>query len=249
MQIAIRFTAAAAVLVLSTSLAAADEVRLNGATTAIDRFVNPSKAAVEKATGHTLTIVGNATGRGLADLVDGKCDASLASEPLDIAAEAAKAAGHDVDPGKLKLHVVRYDEIVFVVHKNNPVKKLSWQQIRDIHTGKIGNWKEVGGKDLPITVYSDALTGGTRAMIKYVVLEGKDYGATVKPQANVKKVGEMVALAEDSIGGIGKGFADTDKVSIIETKKIERPLGIITLGAPSAPVAKVIAAFQAEAKN
>ena len=52
---------------------------------------------------------------------------------------------------------MRNYEIVFIVHANNPVTKLTLQQLSDIHTGKITNWKQLGGKDLPITVYSDAL--------------------------------------------------------------------------------------------
>ncbi|QNM98717.1 hypothetical protein [Chitinimonas koreensis] len=67
-----------ATLALGSHALAADEIRLHGATTAIDRFVNPYKAEVEKTTGFKLTIIGNATGRGLADLAEGKCDASLA---------------------------------------------------------------------------------------------------------------------------------------------------------------------------
>ena len=225
----------------------ADDVRLHGATTVVDRLVSPHKAAVEKATGHTLTVVGNATGRGLADLADGKCDASLSSEPMNIAVEAAKAAGKTVDPGKLQFAVISNDEIVFVTHKSNPVKKLSWQQIKDIHTGKIANWKEVGGKDMPIVVFSDSVTGGTRAMVKHVVLEGQEYGANVKAQPSVKKVNEMVAATEAGFGGLGKGFAETDKVNIVDTKKLERPLGIVTMGAPSPKVEKVIMAFKSAA--
>ncbi|MFT3736809.1 MAG: substrate-binding domain-containing protein [Rhodocyclaceae bacterium] len=242
-------TLASALLIATCSLtASAGEVRMNGATTVVDRLVNPLKADVEKASGHTLTVVGNATGRGLADLADGKCDASMSSEPLNIAVEAAEAAGKKVDPSKLVFTVIKNDEIVFVVHKNNPVKKLTWAQIRDIHTGKITNWKEVGGKDAPITVFTDALTGGTRAMIKHIVLEGQDYGAASKPQPAVKRVFEQVAVTEEGFGGVGKGFVDADKVTIIDTKKLERPLGFITMGKPAGDTAAVISAFQKAAK-
>jgi phosphate transport system substrate-binding protein len=228
----------------------AAEIRLNGATTVVDRVITPHKAAVEKATGHTLKVVGNATGRGLVDLTEGRADASMSSEPIDIAVAAAKAAGKDVDPKTLQLSVIRNDEIVFVVNKANPVSKLTMAQIKDMHLGKITNWKEVGGKDLPIVVFGDSLTGGTRAMIKSVVLGGQEYGAVVKPQASVKKAAEQVEVTEGGIAGVGKGFVeDEPKVAIIKTTKIERPLGLITIGKPSADVASVIAAFKAEVKK
>src|SRR5262245_24049334 len=115
-----------------TGAALADTVKLHGATTVVDVVINPHRSAVQQATGHTLEIVGNATGRGLVDLADGKADASLVSEPLDIAVAAAAAAGKTLDPSKLKLHEIRKDEIVFVVHPSNPVSSLTWEQIRDI---------------------------------------------------------------------------------------------------------------------
>jgi phosphate transport system substrate-binding protein len=227
----------------------AAEVRLNGATTVVNRVIDPYKVAVEKATGHTLVVVGNATGRGLVDLATGKCDASLTSEPMDIAVEAADAAGKKVDASKLVMTLVKYDEIVFVVHKNNPVKKLSRAQIRDISTGKIDNWNQVGGRDAPITQFTDAFTGGTRAMIKHIVLEGKEFDPASTAVPSVKVVAEQVAITENGFGGVGKGFVDPTKVNVIDTEKLERPLAFITMGKPTGNVAAVIKAFQEAAKK
>jgi phosphate transport system substrate-binding protein len=242
-------TAVAALLALGVvPTALADTVKLHGATTVVNVVVNPHRAAVEKSTGHTLEIVGNATGRGLVDLSEGKADASMVSEPLDIAVAAAEAAGKQIDPKTLQLHEVRKDEIVFVVHPANPVTKLTWEQLSDIHTGKITNWKQVGGKDQPIIVYSDALTGGTRAMVKKVVMGGADYAASVKALTAVARVAEVVAKEENAIGGIGKGFVDSTKLKIVDTQKVERPLGFITIGAPSAKVQQVIEAFKTASK-
>lgn len=220
-------------------------VRLHGATTVIDRVINPHRYAVEKATGHTLDVVGNATGKGLVDLAAGRCDAALVSEPMEIALKAAAAAGKPPDSAKLQFHPIANDLIVFVVHPSNPVKSLTWEQLRDIHTGKIRNWKEVGGSDAPINVYSDTLTGGTRAMIKATVLEGREYDAKVQPQVNVKKVAEMVAMDPNGIGGVGKGFVG-GKTRIVETKALERPLAMVTIGEPSPAVKVVIDAYRAE---
>src|SRR5262245_46669667 len=172
--------AAAVCAAFAAPPAVADTVKLNGATTVQNVVVNPHREAVQKATGHTLEIVGNATGKGLVDLSEGKCDAAMVSEPLDIAVSAAETAGKKIDPKTLQMLEIRKDEIVFVVHPGNGVGALTWDQLRDIHTGKTTNWKQVGGKDAPIVVYSDAVTGGTRAMIKKVVMGGAEYGAEVK---------------------------------------------------------------------
>jgi phosphate transport system substrate-binding protein len=243
------FAMAVLTLVVLAAPVRADEVRLHGATTVIDRLIIPYLAAVEKATGHKLEIVGNASGKGLVDLMEGRCDASLSSEPLEIALAAARTAGKDIDGGKLQFQVAMHDEIVFIVNPGNPVNSLTWEQIRDIHTGKIKNWKKVGGKDAPITVFTDTVTGGTRAMIKQVVMGGADFTSSAVVLTTVKKVGDMVAADTTGFGGLGKGFVDASRVKIVQTKKVERPLGFITVGAPTAKVAKVIDAFKAEAKK
>lgn len=236
--------AVAAALWAAAAPASAAPVRLHGATTVVDRVVAPHQAAVEKATGSTLEVVGNATGRGLVDLVDGRCDASLSSEPLEIALAAAATAGKRLDPARLQFHVVAHDEIVFVVHPSNAVTSLTREQLRGIHTGRIRNWKEVGGKDQPITVYTDTPTGGTRAMVKTIVLGGQEYGATVVPLAAVKKVADMVAVDPTGIGGLGKGFVDA-RVRVVKADTIERPLGFVTLGAPTPQLKAVVDAFRA----
>ena len=233
---------AAAVL---SSPAFADTVKLHGATTFVNVVLDPSREAVQKKTGHTLEVVGNATGKGLVDLVDGKADAAMVSEPIDIAVAAAKVAGKDVDPAKLKFHEIRKDEIVFIVHPSNAAGTLTWEQLKDIHTGKITNWKSVGGKDAPIVVYSDAVTGGTRAMIKKVVMGGSEYGVDVKSLTSVKRVAELVAKDENGVGGLGRGFVMEKENKVVKTQKLERPLAIVTLGEPSPKVKQVIDALRA----
>jgi phosphate transport system substrate-binding protein len=248
MQQAMFSLVAMVALAAAAPLAQADTVRLAGATTVVNVVVNPNRAAVEKSTGHTLEINGNATGRGLVDLSDNKADAAMVSEPMDIALAAAEVAGKKLDGAKLKMHEIRKDEIVFIVHKDNPVTKLTLAQLGDIHTGKITNWKQVGGKDMPITVYSDALTGGTRAMIRKVVMNNADYAPSVKSLTSVSRIADLVPGDESGIGGLGRGFVKADgKVRVVETTKIERPLALVTMGDPQPKVKDVIEALRAAA--
>lgn len=244
-----RLSALALAFSALTGTVFADTVKITGASTVLNVVITPTKGAVEKNTGHTLQIIGSGTGKGLVDLVEGSSDIAMVSEPMDIAVDAAAVAGKKVDPKAIQFFELKKDEIVFVVHPSNPVGKLSWEQIRDIHLGKIANWKEVGGKDQPIVVYSDSTTGGTRAMVKKIVLAGAEYGPAVKPQTSVKRAAEMVGGDEAGITGVGKGFVDAAKNKIVETKKIERPLALATLGAPKPAAKAVIDAFAKEAKS
>lgn len=246
---AIRWVSLVAIVAAFPAAVLADTVKLAGATTVVNVVVNPHRAAVEKATGHTLEINGNATGRGMVDLDAGKAEAAMVSEPMDIALSAAETAGKKLDGSRFKFHEIRKDEIVFIVHKDNPVTKLTLQQLSDIHTGKITNWKQLGGKDLPIIVYSDALTGGTRAMIRKVVMKDAEYASSVKSLTSVSRIADLVPNDEAAIGGLGRGFVKGDgKAKVVDTSKIERPLAIVTIGDPQPKVKQVIDALRTAAK-
>jgi phosphate transport system substrate-binding protein len=234
----------ASLMVVWTTAAWAAEIKLFGAASAVDSLARPYQAAVEKQTGFTLMIVTSNAGKGLISLVDGKCDAALVSAPLETVVQGAKALGRDIDASKLKMTVVASDEIVFIVHPSNPVKSLTWDQLRDIHTGKITNWKEVGGQDASIIVFTDAAASATRGMIKQVVMGGREYSPASKTLEQITLVNDMVAVTPNAVGGLGKGFAKQSQVRIIESKKVERPLGFITIGEPAGPVKKVIEAYR-----
>jgi phosphate transport system substrate-binding protein len=223
-------------------------IRLHGATTTIDRLIRPHRKAVETSTGLLLEVVGNATGPGLVDLVGGACDLALTSEPLDIALQAAKQAGQELDADEFEMVTVMHDEIVFIVHPSNPVSALTRAQIKDIHTGRLTNWSQLGGPSRPIIVFTDQISGGTRAMIRKEILNGEEYGAACRSVDTVRHVNRQVADLKGGFGGLGKGFVDPRRVKVIQTEPLVRPLGfIVRKGAVPPPVRRVIDAFLAEA--
>jgi phosphate transport system substrate-binding protein len=225
---------------------AAPEVRINGATTTVNAVINPLKGAVEAATGCTLKVVGTNTGKGLVALTSGQCDVALTSEPLDVSMAAAKFAGATLNAADFQLHPVKEDYGVFVVHPSNPVGKLSKAQVKDILAGRITNWKEVGGADLPIIVFTDPVGAGTRTLVQFRVLEGEDYGPKTQAIENIRLVAGRIAELKGGFGFVGATFVDA-KVKVIDTDRITRPLGFITRGAPTPEVQKVIEAYKAAA--
>ena len=134
---------------VSQAVFAAENVKLSGAASVVDSLVEPHKDAVEKATGYQLIVDKSNAGKGLIDLINGKCDAAMTSASLEATVQAAKSAGLDRALPDLQMHVIKKSEVVFIVHPTNTVKSLSWKQITDIHTGLVTNWKELGGKDFP----------------------------------------------------------------------------------------------------
>lgn len=224
----------------SKPVAAAPQVKLCGAASVVTDLVAPNKEAVEKGTGIKLVVDKSNAGKGIIDLLDGKCDAAMASASLDATVNAGKSAGLSKPTVDLQLSVLAKSEVVFVVHPSNPVKQLTWEQIKDVHTGKITNWKELGGKDIPITVYTDAKASATRGLIKQVVMANAEYAENAKAVEFVKQVNDKVAADPSGIGGLGRGFVNPAEAAIVDTKKIERPLGLVTVGKPSENVQKVM---------
>ncbi|AEM75004.1 phosphate ABC transporter substrate-binding protein [Caldicellulosiruptor acetigenus] len=145
------------------------------------------------------------------------------------------------------------DGIAVIVHKSNPVSNLTIDQIRDIFSGKIKNWKEVGGKDAKIVVVTREEGSGTRGAFEEIVM-GKSAkitdSAIVQPSTGAVKT--TVSQDENSIGYISLGVLDSTvkgvKVEGIEPTeknvklgkyKIKRPFLFLVSKNPS----KVTKAF------
>lgn len=221
-------------------------VRLHGAASVVDGLVRPHAPAVERATGLALMVDRSNAGEGLRDLVEGRCDLALASASLEATLEAARTAGLAGPAPDLRMHVVATSEIVFVVHPSNPVRRLTWEQLREVHTGRVASWRELGGPDLPIAVLTDAAASATRSLIRQVVLGGGEYGPAARALAAVKDVNDEVARDPAAIGGLGLEFVDPARVAIVETRKVERPLAFVSVGPPGEDAAQVIAAYRAQ---
>lgn len=220
-------------------------VRLHGAASVADGLVLPRRARVEAATGLSLAIERSNAGRGLVDLVEGRCDAAMASASIEATVAAARSAGLERPVPDLRLHLLGTSEVVFAVHPSNPVKSLSWEQLREIHAGRIASWREVGGPDLPIAVYTDAAASATRALVQQVILAGAPYAPAARAVGSVREVCEEVARDPRGIGALGLEFADPSRVAIVRTDKVERPLALLTVGEPSEAVRRVIEAYRA----
>lgn len=130
----------------------------NGGTVATDGSTSMSKVigalgeAYEKETGVKVTYNPTGSGSGITAVQEGRCDIGLSSRSLK---EEEKTAG-------LTETVLAYDGIAIIVHPDNLVADLTLSQIADIYTGKITNWKDVGGNDGEIVLIGREANSGTR---------------------------------------------------------------------------------------
>lgn len=113
---------------------------------------------------------------------------------------AEKKSLHDKFGSTAQEIPIGIEGVLVIVNKANPVKDLTLEQLRDIYTGKITNWKEAGGPDQRIQLYSTESPVGGSMFFQDFVLHGEDIDTTMRGYANAKET--AIAVAADP-GGIG----------------------------------------------
>ena len=103
-----------------------------------------------------------------------------------------------------------YDILTAIVNSENPVKSLTTSQVSDIFSGKITNWKEVGGEDLPIKTYIVGKESATRDVFKKYILKTKEYRADSEVVRPDFRIVLMVTLDKGGIGQISYSFVATN---------------------------------------
>ena len=233
--------------VISHSSAWAETLEISGGTTPQKDVIEPKLDAIKHATGVDIKFNGVGTGRGMVALFEGKVQVAAVGEELKDAVESAKkvAKADKVDikvPDNLVFHEIGKDELVVIVHKSNPVTSLTKAQLKDLATGKITNWKDVGGPDLPVKLIVGYPGLAPRSFFQKAIMDGADYvhGAT-----EVQSPREVITWVSRTPGGFGAA-ADVhmkDKPGDAKTVKapvMVRPMALVTIGQPTGAAQKVI---------
>ena len=164
-----------------------------------------------------VAVTGGGSGTGIAALINGTVDIANASRAMkDGEIEEARANGFDPIE-----HVVAIDALAVIVHPDNPVSKLTIQQMADMYAGRITNWQEVGGLDEPIVLLSRETNSGTHVyFLEEVVRQGdKENGDIFAPQTLLmpSSVGITSELRRNpnAIGYDGLGYVDPAHEKVI----------------------------------
>ena len=137
-----------------------------------------------------------ATGYGLAALMAGQCDLAGASRaPIKEELETAQARNLEFND-----HIIGYYSVAVVVNAANPVTKLTRDQVRDIFTGVLKNWKEVGGADAPIQIFVRDAISGTHLGFQELAMEAKPYASGTTWSTNYAGISQGVARTPNGIG-------------------------------------------------
>lgn len=148
-----------------------------------------------------IQVTGGGTGTGFAALQNQTADLCNASRKIKAKETENCQKAFNKRPAEYKVAI---DGLSVYVNEKNLVKELSLEQLEQIFTGKVKNWKEVGGADAAITVYSRENSSGTYEFFKEHVLQGSDFVASAQTMPGTAAV--LQAVAKDA-NGIGYGGA------------------------------------------
>jgi phosphate transport system substrate-binding protein len=155
-----------------------------------------------------VAVTGGGSGVGIASLINKTCNVATASREMK-PKEIEVALKHSVTP---KEFTVAYDGVAVIVNKDNPVDKLTIENLHKIYTGKAKNWKEFGGKDLGIVTISREVSSGTHMYFKEEVVQLGKKGGTEEFSnetlllSSSQAIVEEVAGNESAIGYLGMGY-------------------------------------------
>jgi phosphate transport system substrate-binding protein len=218
----------------------ADEVRIGAGAAPTENVFKPIKGAFEKATGLTLAVISNGPKQALFDLDRGNVDAAAAGLSYEEWQKMMKKEGSEMrDPAAYHSVVIGKDRIVVLTHKDNRIEKLSKEQLQGIFTGKFSNWNDVGGKDMPILVVWGSLIPGTNSMFVKNMLDGAAPTKEVLEATTAEDIKDKVKSNLEAIG-IGPAAAVDAQIWSPQTPEIARPITLLTKGAPSPKVQKLI---------
>jgi len=252
-------------VILSTTYAFAgkdnNSIQIKGSDTMVNLAQAWAEKYMQENPGDFVAVTGGGSGTGFSSLISATCDIAMSSRNIKDK-EIALAKQKGVNPFEIK---VALDGLAVIVYPTNPVSKLTLEQLAGIFTGKIANWKEVGGRDEKIVILSREVNSGTHVYFKeHVLRRGKPDGQEeFAPGAlllsSSQAIADEVAGNPSAIGYYGMGYISNKQKAISVAKDdkldytdpsinnvlsgkypISRPLFIYTNAQPQGLVKKFI---------
>ncbi len=238
-----------------------NSIQIKGSDTMVNLGQAWAEKYMEKNPGDFIAVTGGGSGTGLSSLISGTCAIAMSSRNIkDKEIGLAKQKG--INPYETK---VALDGLAVVVNPANPVSKLTKDQLAGIFTGKISNWKDVGGKDEKIVVLSREVNSGTHVYFKEHVLRKGDPNGKEEFASGALLLSSSQAIADEvagnpsAIGYYGMGYisAKQKPIAVAKDEKseyvepvienvlngkypISRPLLVYTNGEPQGLVKKFV---------
>jgi phosphate transport system substrate-binding protein len=179
-------------------------VTVKGSDTMVILAQRWAEEYMKKNAGKKIQVTGGGSGTGIAALVNGT---------TDVANSSRKIKSDEVDKVRQRYSVlpvetsVARDGVALYVNEANGVSQLTVAQLKTIYQGDVTNWKQVGGNDAPIVIYSRENSSGTYVSLKKTVLGGDDFAASAQTLPGTAAVVNAVSKEKNGIGYGGAAYA------------------------------------------
>lgn len=175
--------------------------KIKGSDTVLPLSQKEAEAFMKAGKG-SVTVTGGGSGVGFAALLDGTTEIAQASRKIKMGEKLKLNEAGVV----YKEVIIAYDALAVVVNPSNKVNQLTRTQLEGIFTGKIKNWKQVGGADLQIVVYSRETSSGTYEFFREHVLKNKNFANSVLSMPATGAIVQSVSQTKGAIGYIGLAY-------------------------------------------
>jgi phosphate transport system substrate-binding protein len=203
-KIAVKFGMVAAMLGVVISASAAN-ITVKGSDTLVILAQKWAEVYMSSHPAVKIEVTGGGSGVGFAALENEGTDIADASRQI----EAREKEGCIKAFGKVpKEYRVAVDGLSVYVNNANPVKELTLAQLEGIFTGQTTSWKELGGNDAPITIYSRENSSGTYEFFKEHVLQGRDFSANAQTMPGTAALLQAINKDRNGIGYGGAAYGE-----------------------------------------
>ncbi len=191
-------------LVLAPLSALAGSVTIKGSDTMVILTQRWAEEFMKKNATAKVQVTGGGSGTGLAALINGTTDIATSSRPMKEAEMEKLRARYNTAGTEV---AVAKDGVTFYVNGSNPLSALTMDQLKKIYLGELTNWKDVGGPDKAIVVFSRENSSGTYVFVKDNLLGGEDFAASAQTLPGTAAVVNAVAKEKFGIGYGGAAYA------------------------------------------
>ncbi len=180
--------------------------RIKGSDTVLPLSQKEAESYLKENPTESVIVTGGGSGVGISALLSGTTDIAQSSRKIKFdERQKLKESGQTV-----KEIIIAYDALAIVVHPDNKVSQLTREQLEGIFTGKITNWKEVGGEDLKIIPYSRETSSGTYEFFQESVLKNKNYKNGIMSMPATGAIIQSVSQTKGAIGYVGLAYLNKD---------------------------------------
>lgn len=163
----------------------------------------------------SIAITGGGSGAGIAALINGKTSIANSSRTMK-AEELTMANERGIRPLATILGI---DAIAIIVHKDCPIKEISKHQLAAIYSGRLNNWKYLGGSDDEISLYGRQSNSGTFVYFRDSIVQA-EYASNVKQMNGTAQIVEAIKNDRNGIGYVGVGYIQENKNQINQGFKV-----------------------------